>query len=85
VSRRILLVAHPRRPEAIAVARGVIARLTSLGIDVSLQADEARALDLTDSARVHVAAATSSSSSAATAPSCAAPSSPAASTPRCSG
>jgi NAD+ kinase len=55
VSRRILLVAHPRRPEALAVAKGVIERLTSLGIDVALQADEARALDLTDSARVHVA------------------------------
>ena len=55
MSRRILLVAHPRRPEALAVARGVIERLTRLGIDVSLQADEARALDLKDSARVHVA------------------------------
>jgi NAD+ kinase len=55
VSRRILLVAHPRRPEALAVAKGVIERLTCLGIDVSLQADEARALDLTDSARVHIA------------------------------
>jgi len=55
VSRRILLVAHPRRPEALAVAKGVIERLTVLGIDVSLQADEARALDLKDSARVHVA------------------------------
>jgi NAD+ kinase len=55
VSRRILLVAHPRRPEALAVAKGVIERLTCLGIDVSLQADEARALDLKDSARVHIA------------------------------
>ncbi|HYQ33629.1 MAG TPA: NAD kinase [Lapillicoccus sp.] len=55
MSRRILLVAHPRRPEALVVARGVIERLTRLGIDVSLQSDEARALDLKDSARVHVA------------------------------
>jgi NAD+ kinase len=55
VTRRILLVAHPRRPEALTVAKGVIERLTHLGIDVSLQADEARVLDLTDSARVHVA------------------------------
>ena len=55
MSRRILLVAHPRRPEALAVAKGVIERLTCLGIDVSLQADEARALDLKDSARVHIA------------------------------
>ena len=53
-TRRILLVAHPRRPEAISVAKGVIERLTALGIDVSLQADEARALDLTDSSRVHI-------------------------------
>jgi NAD+ kinase len=56
VTRRILLVAHPRRPEAIAVARGVIERLTALGIEVSLQADEAQALDLTRSSRVHIAA-----------------------------
>lgn len=54
MSRRILLVAHPRRPEALTVAKGVIGRLTDLGIDVSLQADEARALDLTESGRVHV-------------------------------
>jgi NAD+ kinase len=55
VTRRILLVAHPRRPEALAVAKGVVERLTHVGIDVSLQADEADALDLKDSARVHVA------------------------------
>lgn len=52
--RRILLVAHPRRPEALSVAKEVIARLTDLGIEVSLQADEARALDLKGSGRVHV-------------------------------
>jgi len=57
VTRRILLVAHPRRPEALTVAKGVVQRLTQLGIDVSLQADEAKVLDLTDSARVHVATA----------------------------
>jgi NAD+ kinase len=54
MTRRILLVAHPRRPEALTVAKGVIERLTDLGIDVSLQADEARALDLKESGRVHV-------------------------------
>ncbi len=54
MTRRILLVAHPRRPEAVAVAKGVIERLTHLGIDVSLQADEARALDLTRTPRVHI-------------------------------
>ena len=57
MTRRILLVAHPRRPEALTVAKGVVQRLTALGIDVSLQADEAKALDLTDSARVHIATA----------------------------
>lgn len=56
MTRRILLVAHPRRPEALTVAKGVIERLTHLGIDVSLQADEARALDLKDSSHVHVSA-----------------------------
>jgi NAD+ kinase len=55
VTRRILLVAHPRRPEALAVAKGVVERLTAHGIDVSLQAGEARALDLKDSSRVHIA------------------------------
>jgi len=54
VTRRILLVAHPRRPEALTVAKGVVQRLTALGIDVSLQADEAQALDLKDSSRVHI-------------------------------
>lgn len=56
MTRRILLVAHPRRPEALAVAKGVVERLTALGIEVSVQADEARALDLTDATRVHVPA-----------------------------
>jgi NAD+ kinase len=55
VTRRILLVAHPRRPEALTVAKGVVERLTRVGIDVSLQADEAQVLDLEDSTRVHVA------------------------------
>ena len=57
MTRRILLVAHPRRPEALTVAKGVVQRLTHLGIDVSLQADEAEALDLKDSSRVHIASA----------------------------
>lgn len=56
MTRRILLVAHPRRAEAISAAKEVIDRLTEAGIEVSLQADEARALDLTDSSRVHVSA-----------------------------
>ncbi|WP_330473021.1 NAD kinase [Terrabacter sp. C0L_2] len=57
MTRRILLVAHPRRPEALTVAKGVVERLTHLGIDVSLQADEAKALDLKDSSRVHISSA----------------------------
>ena len=55
MTRRILLVAHPRRPEVLTVAQGVLQRLTAHGIDVSLQAGEARALDLKDSSRVHIA------------------------------
>ena len=55
MNRRILLVAHPRRPEALTVAKGVIDRLTHLGIEVSLQADEAKVLDLKHSKRVHIA------------------------------
>lgn len=55
MTRRILLVAHPRRPEALTLAKGVLERLTAHGIEVSLQAGEARALDLKDSARVHIA------------------------------
>ncbi|HET7397796.1 MAG TPA: NAD kinase [Intrasporangium sp.] len=56
MTRRILLVAHPRRPEALLVAKGVVRRLTALGIDVSLQAEEARALDLKRSDHVRIAA-----------------------------
>ena len=55
MNRRILLVAHPRRPEALTVAKGVIDRLTHVGIEVSLQADEAKVLDLKHSNRVHIA------------------------------
>ncbi|WP_347353429.1 NAD kinase [Intrasporangium sp.] len=54
MTRRILLVAHPRRPEALLIAKDVVERLTDLGIEVLVQADEARALDLKESARVHV-------------------------------
>ena len=39
MNRRILLVAHPRRPEALTVAKGVIDRLTHVGIEVSLFID----------------------------------------------
>jgi NAD+ kinase len=54
VTRRILLVTHPRRSEALFVAKAVVERLTAMGIEVSVQADEARALDLKETARVHV-------------------------------
>ncbi|MDN5794191.1 MAG: NAD kinase [Intrasporangium sp.] len=54
MTRRILLVAHPRRPEALVVAKAVVERLTALDIEVLVQADEARALDLNESAHVHV-------------------------------
>lgn len=54
MTRRILLVAHPRRSEALTVAKGVIERLTHLGIEVSLQSDEAKVLDLKHDKRVHI-------------------------------
>jgi NAD+ kinase len=36
VTRRILLVAHPRRPEVITIARGVVQRLVDAGVEVAL-------------------------------------------------
>ncbi|WP_411283705.1 NAD kinase [Lapillicoccus sp.] len=43
MTRRILLVAHPTRPEVVEIARGVVARLTEAGIEVALAKDEAAA------------------------------------------
>jgi NAD+ kinase len=45
--RRILLVAHPRRQEALDVAAGVVRRLVDAGIEVVVQSDEAAAVNLT--------------------------------------
>ncbi len=42
MTRRILLVAHPRRPEVIEIARGVVHRLARAGIEVALAPDEAQ-------------------------------------------
>jgi NAD+ kinase len=44
--RRILLVMHPRRQEALDVAAGVVDRLHDAGIQVVVQRDEAVALNL---------------------------------------
>jgi NAD+ kinase len=50
MTRRILLVAHPRRTEALQVARDVVARLVAEGIQVALMPEEAEAVGLrTDS------------------------------------
>jgi NAD+ kinase len=50
MTRRILLVAHPRRSEAQHVARDVVARLSAEGIEVALLPEEAEAVGLgTDS------------------------------------
>jgi NAD+ kinase len=50
MTRRILLVAHPRRTEALHVARDVVARLVAEGIQVALMPEEAEAVGLrTDS------------------------------------
>jgi NAD+ kinase len=42
VTRRILLVAHPTRPEAVDVARHVVKQLRAADIEVALPPDEAR-------------------------------------------
>ena len=93
MTRRILLVAHPRRTEALHVARDVVARLVAEGIQVALMPEEAEAVGLrTDSSRHRgrpgrrpPATASWSASSAATARSCAARRCPGAPTHRCSG
>jgi NAD+ kinase len=46
VTRRILLVAHPRRPEAQHLAGDVAARLHAAGIEVALLPEEAEAVHL---------------------------------------
>ena len=43
MTRRILLVAHPTRPEVVEIARGVVARLAEAGIEVALAKDEVAA------------------------------------------
>ena len=48
MTRRILLVAHPRRPEAQHVATDVVARLVAAGIEVALLPEEAEAVDVAD-------------------------------------
>jgi NAD+ kinase len=42
VTRRILLVAHPTRPEVVDIARGVVTRLRAADVEVALAPDEAR-------------------------------------------
>ncbi len=48
MTRRILLVAHPRRPEVVEIARAVVARLAAAGVEVALAPEEARAFSGTD-------------------------------------
>lgn len=43
MTRRILLVAHPRRPEVVEIARGVVHRLHRAGVEVALAPAEAAA------------------------------------------
>lgn len=43
MTRRILLVAHPRRREVVEIARGVVDRLAEAGIEVVLAREEAAA------------------------------------------
>jgi NAD+ kinase len=42
VTRRILLVAHPTRPEVVDIARGVVKQLRAAEVEVALAPDEAR-------------------------------------------
>jgi NAD+ kinase len=42
VTRRILLVAHPTRPEVVDIARGVVKQLRDADVEVALAPDEAR-------------------------------------------
>jgi len=48
VTRRILLVAHPKRREVVEIARGVVARLAEAGMEVALAPDEALAFGSID-------------------------------------
>ncbi|MDQ6716175.1 MAG: NAD kinase [Actinomycetota bacterium] len=43
MTRRILLVAHPKRPEVVEIARAVVARLADAGVEVALAQDEVTA------------------------------------------
>ena len=88
-ARRVLLVTHTGREDAVTLARLVAQFLLDAGIEVrgrdleaaDLSSDAVRAVDAALAAR----AASSSSCSAATARSCAAPSSRGRTTSRCSG
>ena len=42
MTRRILLVAHPTRPEVVDIARGVVKQLRAADVEVALAPDEAR-------------------------------------------
>ena len=53
--RRILLVMHPRRQEALDIAAGVVDRLHAAGIEVLVQRDEAVAVNLAQRAGVTLA------------------------------
>jgi len=48
VSRRILLVAHPKRPDVADIARTVVSRLHDSGIEVALAQEEAMAFEDVD-------------------------------------
>ena len=79
MTRRILLVAHPTRPEVVDIARGVVTGLRAADVEVALAPDEARMFEGIDIGPVALAdpehptdGAERSWSSAATGRSCAA-------------
>lgn len=48
MTRRILLVAHPRRPEVVEIARGVVRRLADAGVEVALPPAEQESFSAID-------------------------------------
>jgi hypothetical protein len=71
--RRVLLVTHGGRADAITLAREVAADLSDAGIEVRAETEEAAELVPSDVVAVDASVAAEGSSSAATARSCAAP------------
>lgn len=55
MTRQILLVAHPRRPDWVPMARDIVTRLGQAGVEVAVEASDAAELEIAGSEHVHVA------------------------------